>query len=106
MIALGKGSGNFRFHKELDYLVDYESMVRCNTEIVPDGQIPITPEEYDDLSPEIQDLMWVLYYGKARKMFKKEDKTMFKEALKLTFDNIHQDCIKKCIAVYEGIDNQ
>jgi len=100
------------FADGLSYLIEYENLVRTTT-LTSNPALPIEPEAMDakypntcgNISPQIRDLMWVLYYGKARKLYKKEHKEFFKRALDKTFENIQQQCIKDCIAVYEGIEN-
>jgi len=97
---------NFADH--LVSLIQYEEMARERTILNPldlsDGalEVPIAPC-YGNISSEIKDLMWVLYYGKARKILKKNDNKLFQNALNLTLENIKQDCIKNCILVYEGV---
>ncbi len=88
------------FAEELKFLIKYEKEVRESAHLNNN----ISTHHYcKNISSELKDLMWVLYYGKARKIYKNVNEKLFQTYLRVALDKIKQDCIKNCILVYEGV---
>ncbi len=90
------------FHEQLMYLIRYEKVIRESHDLIEYKKI-FNKRVLSLLSNGIRDLMCVFYYGKIRKLYKKNNKDIFKNLLKNCLEQINDESIKQCILSYEEI---
>lgn len=90
------------FKDQIKYLINYEKKLRTSDKEIHYKEC-FNKKVLNELSDGITDLMHILYYGKIRKLYKKQQKELFYNKLNETFEKIKDIAIKKCISIYEEL---
>lgn len=95
------------FHEQIRYLIRYEKLIREDNFDLYENPINyrsvFSKKNLNSLSDGIIDLMHVLYYGKIRKLYKKDNKDIFINLFNKCINEIKDQSIKQCILTYEEI---
>lgn len=90
-----------RFHEQIRHLIRYEKELR-KSDIEFQYQSLFIKKINNSISDGIHDLMTVLYYGKIRQIYKKDQPELFKDMLQnKVLEEIKDSAIRECIKIYE-----